>query len=92
MFMIPISRQPGSSPLGLAPVWLDAYFENTYPLVSEAAELSVFYVQDVIGAEYTYITELRDDGKHGFVIPEKEILPTSVECFEGIRHMLDHMK
>lgn len=50
------------------------------------------YVQDVLGGEYVYTIELRDKGKNGFLIPKEEILPSSVESFEGIKCLLTHME
>lgn len=57
-----------------------------------ASGSSVDYVQDVVGADYVYAVELRDKGKNGFLLPKEEILPTSLEAFEGVKYLLRNMK
>lgn len=53
---------------------------------------SVDYVQNVIGGDYVYAIELRDKGRHGFLLPKEEILPTSKEAFEGLKYLLENME
>lgn len=36
-----------------------------------------------------YTVEVRDTGKHGFILPPKEILPNNVEVWAGFQAMLD---
>jgi len=40
-------------------------------------------------ATYSYTIELRDTGKHGFLLPAEQIIPTGQETWEGIRVMAD---
>ncbi|EDO45321.1 predicted protein [Nematostella vectensis] len=46
----------------------------------------------VLGIEYSYGLELRDEGKYGFVLPANQILPTGVETFAAIKAMVQEMK
>ena len=36
--------------------------------------------------------ELRDTGKHGFLLPPRLIEPTAKEAFEGIKAMVENIK
>ena len=36
-----------------------------------------------------YTLEVRDTGKHGFILPTREILPNNVEVWAGFQSMLD---
>ncbi len=53
---------------------------------------SVDYVNDVVGADYSFTLELRDQGQNGFVLPPAQILPTGEETYAGVRHLLANMK
>ena len=37
---------------------------------------------------YVYTVELRDRGKHGFLLPPDQILETGVETWEGVKVMM----
>ncbi|KAK3322993.1 carboxypeptidase A2 [Apodospora peruviana] len=60
--------------------------------IYKATGSSVDYVNDVIGADYTFTAELRDTGNYGFVLPANQILPTATESFAGVRYLLLNMK
>ncbi|OTB04795.1 hypothetical protein M426DRAFT_320384 [Hypoxylon sp. CI-4A] len=45
------------------------------------------YVTDVNKAEYGWAIELRDTGRNGFVLPANQILPTSIEIWEGVKYL-----
>ncbi len=53
---------------------------------------SVDYVNDVVGSDYTFTSELRDQGNSGFVLPPKQILPSGEEAYGGVRYLLQNMK
>ncbi len=53
---------------------------------------SVDYVNDVVGADYTFTSELRDTGANGFVLPPYQILPSGEEAYAGVRYLLLNMK
>ncbi|XP_022091295.1 carboxypeptidase B-like [Acanthaster planci] len=40
-----------------------------------------------LGAKYTYVVELRDEGRYGFLLPEFQIQPTAEETFEAIKEL-----
>ncbi|KAG0309255.1 Carboxypeptidase A4 [Dissophora globulifera] len=42
--------------------------------------------------KYSYAVELRDTGKHGFMLPEEEILPSGQETFAGFLHLANFIR
>ena len=42
------------------------------------------WAKGVAGITYAYLLELRDLGKHGFILPAWDILPTAEETWQGI--------
>ncbi|CZT12730.1 probable carboxypeptidase [Rhynchosporium graminicola] len=59
--------------------------------IYQATGTSVDYINDVTKSNYTFVMELRDTGTYGFVLPADQILPTSVETYAGLRHLLLNM-
>jgi len=43
----------------------------------------------VAGIPYVYTVELRDRGRHGFLLPPQQILQTGVETWEGVKAMMN---
>ncbi|XP_041457443.1 carboxypeptidase B-like [Lytechinus variegatus] len=43
-------------------------------------------------ATYSYVVELRDKGRYGFLLPENQILPTGEETYAGIKALLNNIK
>ncbi|KAK4214253.1 hypothetical protein QBC37DRAFT_342421 [Rhypophila decipiens] len=60
--------------------------------IYKATGSSVDYVNDVVGADYTFTSELRDTGNYGFVLPASQIVPTATETYAGFRYLLQNMK
>ncbi|KAG6130276.1 hypothetical protein E4U35_002016 [Claviceps purpurea] len=60
--------------------------------IYQASGSSVDYVADVVQAEYTFTSELRDTGEYGFILPPEQILPASEEAFAGVKYFLQNMK
>lgn len=60
--------------------------------IYQATGSSVDYVNDVVGADYTFTSELRDTGNYGFVLPASQILPSGEEAYAGVRYLLLNMK
>ncbi|KAK3934265.1 zinc carboxypeptidase [Diplogelasinospora grovesii] len=60
--------------------------------IYQATGSSVDYVNDVVGADYTFTSELRDTGNYGFVLPANQILPSGEEAYAGIRYLLLNMR
>ncbi|KAH8895379.1 zinc carboxypeptidase [Thozetella sp. PMI_491] len=60
--------------------------------IYQATGSSVDYVNDVVGSDYTFTSELRDTGHYGFVLPADQILPSGEEAFAGVRYLLLNMK
>ena len=60
--------------------------------IYQASGSSVDYVNDVVKADYTFTSELRDQGDYGFVLPPEQIVPSGEEAFAGVRYLLQNMK
>jgi hypothetical protein len=77
---------------------IKAYGGLTYeygPICStiyQATGSSVDHVNDVVGSDYTFTTELRDTGRYGFVLPANQILPSGEEAYAGFRYLLQNMR
>ncbi|CAH1402678.1 unnamed protein product [Nezara viridula] len=52
-----------------------------YPASGSSAD----WAKAVAGVKYSYTFELRDTGKHGFLLPASQIIPTGKEFFEAIK-------
>jgi len=50
-----------------------------------ASGTSDSWAKGMAGIKYSYTVELRDRGRHGFLLPPREILPTSEEIWEGVK-------
>ena len=42
--------------------------------------------------KYSYAVELRDTGRHGFLLPKEEILPSSEETFAAVVHLANFIR
>ncbi|KAM6151989.1 LOW QUALITY PROTEIN: carboxypeptidase A2 [Erethizon dorsatum] len=42
------------------------------------------------GIKYSFAFELRDTGRHGFLLPAKQILPTAEETWLGLKTIMEH--
>ncbi|XP_071945106.1 carboxypeptidase B-like isoform X2 [Antedon mediterranea] len=56
---------------------------NTVELLYAASGASEDYAYS-IGTRFSYVIELPDKGKYGFVLPEEEIIPTGEETYAGV--------
>ncbi|KAJ7370290.1 corticosteroid- binding protein [Desmophyllum pertusum] len=45
-----------------------------------------------LGVKYSFSVELRDTGRHGFLLPPDQIIPTGEETFEGLKALVKKMK
>ncbi|KAG8183338.1 hypothetical protein JTE90_023987 [Oedothorax gibbosus] len=45
------------------------------------------WAYDVVGAQNSYVIELKDKGEFGFVLPKRHILPTANETWIGVKAM-----
>lgn len=59
--------------------------------IYQASGSSVDYVNDVVQADYSFTSELRDRGQYGFVLPPDQIVPTGKEAFAGVKYLLQNM-
>ena len=59
--------------------------------IYQATGSSVDYVNDVVKADYTFTSELRDTGNYGFVLPASQIVPSGEEAYAGVRYLLLNM-
>ncbi|KAL7797371.1 hypothetical protein V8C37DRAFT_308495 [Trichoderma ceciliae] len=60
--------------------------------IYQATGSSVDYVNEVIKADYTFTSELRDTGRYGFVLPANQIVPSGEEAYAGFKYLLQNMK
>ena len=42
--------------------------------------------------KYTYTVELRDDGRYGFVLPARYIIPTGQETWSAMKAFAENLK
>lgn len=45
----------------------------------------------LIGIPYSFTFELRDEGQHGFILPEDQIQPTCQEAYEGAMSIINYV-
>lgn len=50
------------------------------------------YLYGHLKVKYTFSMELRDTGRHGFLLPARLIIPTAREAFEGIKALVMNMQ
>ncbi len=53
-------------------------------LLDSVAGGSIDWTYAVLGVKYSYALELRDKGRHGFLLPAAQIIPTGEETFKAI--------
>ena len=76
---------------------LQARYGTSYQLgpiakiIYEAAGSSVDWAYAKAGVKYCYALELRDTGRHGFMLPANEIRPTVEETWDGITAMANEI-
>lgn len=63
--------------------------QDSFPLSDVASGSSDDYSLGAVGVSNAYTIEVRDTGKHGFVLPPREILPNNIEVWAGFQAMLD---
>ncbi|XP_058047590.1 carboxypeptidase A2-like [Ahaetulla prasina] len=44
------------------------------------------------GIKYSFAFELRDTGRHGFLLPAKQIIPTAQETWLGLKEIMEHVR
>lgn len=57
-----------------------------------ASGSSTDYVKGIYGKPLVFTYELRDQGKHGFILPPEEIIPTAEETLDSVIAMLKEAK
>ncbi|OQV13966.1 putative Carboxypeptidase B2 [Hypsibius exemplaris] len=62
-------------------------YGSIYDAMYAASGSSIDYIYSSLGVKNAYVIELRDTGKYGFVLPQKEILPTCKEAIAAILAM-----
>ncbi|XP_078001224.1 carboxypeptidase B-like [Glandiceps talaboti] len=60
-------------------------------ILYEAAGNANDFGYGTLGAVYSYVIELRDDGEFGFLLPEDQIIPTGEETYAGIREAFRYL-
>lgn len=57
----------------------------------EASGCSKDWAYGSMGIKYSYVFELRDTGKHGFLLPKKYIVPTAEETLAAFHSIAINM-
>lgn len=55
--------------------------------IYEVGGSSTDWAYDVLGVKFAYAAELRDEGRHGFLLPPDQIIPSGEEVLAGITGM-----
>merc|ERR1711935_1246394 len=61
---------------------------NSADLYPAAGDSCDWYKGD-LGARFTYTTELRDTGAHGFILPADQIIPSGEEIWAGMEVVIN---
>jgi len=56
-----------------------------------AAGASDDWYKGVLGSRFAFTTELRDTGRHGFILPKKQIIPSGEEMWAGFQVVANKM-
>ena len=56
-----------------------------------AAGASPDWVYESLGVKHSFLVELRDRGRRGFVLPPEQIVPTGEETWVGLKVILNHL-
>jgi len=56
-----------------------------------AAGASDDWYKGVLGTRFSFTTELRDTGRHGFVLPKDEIIPSGEEMWAGFQVVINRL-
>jgi len=59
--------------------------------IDAAAGGSEDYAKGIAKIKYAYCFELRDTGKHGFMLPSDQIIPSGIETFAAVKSMAADM-
>ena len=64
----------------------DKFIRYSYVIIilDEASGNSKDWGFKGLGAKYSYVVELRDTGKYGFLLPEDQIIPTAEENYAAV--------
>ena len=49
------------------------------------------YTYDALGIKFSYGVELRDTGEHGFLLPQKQLVPTGRETLDAILALAEYV-
>ncbi|KAF9311582.1 carbamoyl-phosphate synthase (glutamine-hydrolyzing) cpa2, partial [Podila horticola] len=61
-------------------------------IIYQASGGSLDWTYGEAGVKYSYAVELRDTGKHGFLLPEDQILPSAEETYAGFQHLVNFIR
>ncbi|GJJ78075.1 extracellular matrix protein 14 [Entomortierella parvispora] len=61
-------------------------------LIYQSSGGSIDWTYAEANVKYSYSIELRDTGRHGFLLPEDEILPSSEETMAGIMYLANFIR
>jgi len=67
----------------------NAFPENKQEIKQLAIDASDDWYKGVLGARFSFTTELRDTGRNGFLLPPSEIIPSGEEIWAGFEVVMD---
>ena len=50
------------------------------------------WAHGVVGVPYVYTVELRDKGRHGFMLPRQQIIPTGEETWDAVKSITEEIR
>ena len=56
-----------------------------------ASGSSIDWGYETLGAKYSYVIELRDEGNYGFLLPADQIEPSGIETYAALKALVVHM-
>merc|ERR1712233_152344 len=59
-----------------------------YPAAGDSND----WLKGALGARFTFLTELRDTGYHGFILPKEQIIPSGEEMWAGFEVVIDRVQ
>lgn len=65
---------------------------SIYDAIYAASGGSIDWVRGVLDTPYTYVWELRDTGRYGFLLPASQIIDTAEETFNSAAVILRHVE
>jgi len=70
---------------------VDPHHPSTYWGPRFGMKASDDWYKGVLGTRFSFTTELRDTGRHGFVLPKDQIIPSGEEMWAGFEVVINRL-